>query len=211
MEEEEHPRNSAIEDDLESLEETRETVNGIQNGETTGMEDVILDPPKIGQIFNDFEEAYNFYNDYARAWGFSVRRSKKVQNSKGEVTTGAFVCSCEGHRAPNKGEKKRDSPMETRFGCKAKMRVAFNKNDSKWIVDIFKEDHNHMPINRQCTHHLRSQRGLTEADKADFRFKKNAGMKPSQIIKLAVHNAGGHDKVGYTVKDGMNFSTRDSQ
>ncbi|CAL1388713.1 unnamed protein product [Linum trigynum] len=93
MEEEEHPCNNAIEDDLESLEETGETDNGIPNGETTGMEDAILDPPKIGQIFNDFEEAYNFYNDYARAWGFSVRLSKKVRNSQGEVPTRVFVCS----------------------------------------------------------------------------------------------------------------------
>ncbi|CAL1383109.1 unnamed protein product [Linum trigynum] len=208
MEEEGDTINNNEDNDVEIIPETMTSDN---NGPTIQEDDtnVIQNSPFIVQEFNDLEDAYAFYNNYGKSWGFSVRRSRKVKNVKGEVTSAAFVCSCQGVREAHKGPQKRESPMEIRFQCMAMFRVSLNKTNNKWVADIFKSQHTHDPVRQNQVHYLRSHRGLTEADKADLRVKKDARMKPSQAIKLAVHCAGGHDKLGYTVKDGLNFSTKD--
>ena len=50
--------------------------------------------PAIGQQFETFDKAYNFYNTYARHAGFGI---KKNQRNK----TGKYLrCVCEGNTAP---------------------------------------------------------------------------------------------------------------
>ncbi|CAL1378367.1 unnamed protein product [Linum trigynum] len=160
------------ENELQNLELPRPNISEGLNGEaTTGTEEPEYAPDPyvvgcngedeveslrtltakevLGRKFNCPDEAHTFYNNYAKAWGFSVKIDR--------------------------------------------------------IVDKFEVQHSHEPARKQCTRYLRSHRGLTEADKADFRFKTNAGMRPSQVINLAVETAGGHDKLGYTKKDGYNF------
>ncbi|KAL2460901.1 Protein FAR1-RELATED SEQUENCE 6 [Abeliophyllum distichum] len=53
--------------------------------------------PKIGQEFESHEEAYNFYNEYAREAGFSARIANSKKNKEtGEIYWKLFVCSKEG-------------------------------------------------------------------------------------------------------------------
>ncbi|CAL1407191.1 unnamed protein product [Linum trigynum] len=163
----------------------------------------------IGRKFNSTEEAYDFYNKYARAWGFSVRREKKTETKKGETTSRLFVCSCAGTKRKSKDELQRPSRLNTRFQCKARLRVQLDKSDSKYIVDTFYIDHTHNPIRQKLVHHMRSHRGLDEATKAKVRYQRDAGMKTADIMNQHVHQAGGYDKVGHTKKDLHNFASKD--
>ncbi|CAL1381770.1 unnamed protein product [Linum trigynum] len=46
----------------------------------------LTDDQVIGRKFNNIEEAYAFYNKYARAWGFLVGREKKYKTKEGQIT-----------------------------------------------------------------------------------------------------------------------------
>jgi hypothetical protein len=51
------------------------------------------------QTFRSEDEAYDFYNDYARAKGFSIRKGKVRRGlNNNEVIWRRFLCSCEGYR-----------------------------------------------------------------------------------------------------------------
>jgi hypothetical protein len=52
------------------------------------------------QTFKTEDEAYMFYNDYAKAKGFSIRNGK-VWRSLYEVIWRELLCSCEGYRMSN--------------------------------------------------------------------------------------------------------------
>ena len=54
--------------------------------------------PKIGMEFSSLEDAYSFYNQYAREAGFSSRNSTSRKNKMtNEVTWKQIVCFKEGH------------------------------------------------------------------------------------------------------------------
>uniref|UniRef100_A0A8R7TGL9 FAR1 domain-containing protein n=1 Tax=Triticum urartu TaxID=4572 RepID=A0A8R7TGL9_TRIUA len=79
--------------------------------------------PKVGMQFLSEEEAYSFYNKYAKAIGFSIRRGSqhKVKNSSA-IQQRTFTCSRQGFRAEDKREDSFSySRPETRCGCEGHM------------------------------------------------------------------------------------------
>ncbi|KAI3940962.1 hypothetical protein MKW92_033440, partial [Papaver armeniacum] len=58
--------------------------------------------PLLGMEFETEEEAYNFYNNYAFNYGFSVRKSKAHRYSDGKVGDRILVCSAEGKRGTDR-------------------------------------------------------------------------------------------------------------
>ncbi|KAG6476669.1 hypothetical protein ZIOFF_065915 [Zingiber officinale] len=53
--------------------------------------------PRVGMEFDDDELAYQFYNEYARRVGFSIRKQHLTKNKCGQVTFRRFVCYREGY------------------------------------------------------------------------------------------------------------------
>ncbi|KAI3870848.1 hypothetical protein MKX03_013739 [Papaver bracteatum] len=89
-------------------------------GETESIEEAMYENPKIGMIFNKIDEAYEYYNRYARKIGFSVRkqRSNRNRSDRSKIHRVLLVCSCEGvYRKVRTPKKKRP---ERRFECKAR-------------------------------------------------------------------------------------------
>ena len=67
--------------------------------------------PKLGIEFEIEQDAYDFYNSYARVFGFSIRRSKGHKGDKDgsrKWLDRVFFCSCEGIR----GNDKRDDNVK---------------------------------------------------------------------------------------------------
>jgi len=61
----------------------------------------------ISKVFDDEEQGYQFYNNYAKGKGFSVRRDYcEWDIGHNERTLRHFVCICEGFR---KEELKREN------------------------------------------------------------------------------------------------------
>ena len=122
--------------------------------------------PKVKE-FCTIEEAFNFYNAYARECGFSAKmnnsRKKKGTN---EIVWKQFVCSKEGDTnefyqknckqlVERSGERRRGV---IRVGCKAKMTLVKRQTGPNWIISTFVEEHNHVLATQTKIHLLRSYR-----------------------------------------------------
>ncbi|BFG28662.1 hypothetical protein CerSpe_149360 [Prunus speciosa] len=90
--------------------------------------------PKAGLTFKSLDETYEFYNDYAKDAGFSVRISKeKKKEETGEVVWKRYVCFKEGE-TDETWRKKKDSEStqierergNVRENCKAKLTVVYD-------------------------------------------------------------------------------------
>ncbi|KAG5559502.1 hypothetical protein RHGRI_009136 [Rhododendron griersonianum] len=59
----------------------------IDEGDNGLVDEVEVIGPQCGMIFDTADEAYNFYNGYARKIDFSVRKQRTNKSSKGEDST----------------------------------------------------------------------------------------------------------------------------
>jgi zinc finger SWIM domain-containing protein 3 len=74
----------------------------------SGVESLLEYDEIVRKMFGNEEEGFQFYNNYAKEKGFSVRRSYcEWDNGYNEMTLRKFVCSREGFREEN--ELKRDT------------------------------------------------------------------------------------------------------
>ncbi|KAI0528558.1 hypothetical protein KFK09_001100 [Dendrobium nobile] len=122
--------------------------------------------PKVDMEFEDDEEAYEFYINYAARIGFSVRKHLVKRRTSGIVYSRTYVCHKEG-QSRKSNELKRDhqhvrgpKPYE-RTGCAASMTIKIMKN-GRYRVTEFELKHNH-PLIIPSKAHLfrwRWRRGL---------------------------------------------------
>ncbi|KAL7190810.1 hypothetical protein ACSBR2_022985 [Camellia fascicularis] len=96
--------------------------------------------PSLGTEFDSEEIAYQFYNEYGRIMGFSIRRDYHTKCKKdGIIVNRKFVCC-------KQGEKDKQ-----------------NWELSKWVVTKFDDTHNHIMHLLQCAHMMPFQRKVSEA------------------------------------------------
>lgn len=117
--------------------------------------------PYVGMEFNTEEEAYNFYNEYARVVGFSIRKSACHKDSKGNTLDRIYCCSCQGQR----GKYKRDVNVkshrpETRTGCCAKMKINIRETGKFKIVNCVSAHAGHNVVSPNKSNILRSHRTI---------------------------------------------------
>ncbi|CAA0812843.1 Protein FAR1-RELATED SEQUENCE 11 [Striga hermonthica] len=149
--------------------------------------------PKVGQVFQSLEEAYNFYNNYAKQAGFSVRiaNNKKSKETNEEVWK-MYSCNKEGKTDETWQTKKKKIATEsrgrkrghTRCGCQAKMSVKKSQDDGMWIVSCFIEQHNHPLTTPNKVHLLPSHRIVSTTKKALVQQFSEANIPISQQVML---------------------------
>ncbi|OMP07051.1 hypothetical protein COLO4_07675 [Corchorus olitorius] len=102
--------------------------------------------PYPGMTFQALDDARDFYFEYAKRTGFTIRTNRIRHSLKNMAIIGRdFVCSREGFRAAKHTHRKdRVLPPRpiTREGCKAMIRLAA-RDEGKWVVTKFVRDHNH--------------------------------------------------------------------
>ncbi|KAJ1433209.1 FAR1 DNA-binding domain [Sesbania bispinosa] len=151
--------------------------------------------PKIGMILSNEDEAYKFYNEYAKFIGFTVRRNQYRRLADGTLRQRTFVCGREGHRKPkDPSHVSKINRKETRTGCPAM--ICFTIEKDTWIVSKFISDHNHDLENSSVRAMLRSQRHVDEAHANIIEVMDNAGIKPCGMYSYFVEAAGGVQNVG---------------
>ncbi|XP_015572590.1 protein FAR1-RELATED SEQUENCE 6-like isoform X2 [Ricinus communis] len=112
--------------------------------------------PTIGLEFDSFDEAYNFYNVYAKEQGFGIRvgnswfRSKRKERYRAKLS-----CSSAGFK--KKSEANNPRP-ETRTGCPA-MIVIRLVDSKKWRIVEVELGHNH-PVNPQIQRFYKSHKRM---------------------------------------------------
>lgn len=130
--------------------------------------------PYVGMEFSTHNEAYSYYDTYAKENGFKIRREALDKSRKVSKTVISRVFSC------NRSGKKRltdrreigkciNRRPDTRVGCAAKMRIKLTASNT-WMISKFVEEH---------TNH-----DLTIYDKSSnhsYRVARNNGLKSSNI------------------------------
>ncbi|KAK4267584.1 hypothetical protein QN277_024345 [Acacia crassicarpa] len=140
--------------------------------------------PKIGQEFGSLEEAWMFWNDYARRTGFGARKFNGTKSRKnGETITYRYVCCKEGFRKEDKAEKYSSRHRaETRTNCKAKMIVS--RVNQKFKITRFDEEHNHPLLTQDTMDLLASQRNVSQVDAHEIDLASESRLQQKDTLDL---------------------------
>lgn len=98
-------------------------------------------PPAVGMEFESYDDAYNYYNCYAKELGFAIRvKSSWTKRNSKEKRGAVLCCNCEGFKTLKEATCRR---KETRTGCLAMIRLRLVETN-RWRVDEVKLEHNHL-------------------------------------------------------------------
>lgn len=98
-------------------------------------------PPVVGMEFESYEDAYHYYNCYAKELGFGIRvKSSWTKRNSKEKRGAVLCCNCEGFKTVKEASNRR---KETRTGCLAMIRLRLVESN-RWKVDEIKLEHNHL-------------------------------------------------------------------
>ncbi|KAG9454298.1 hypothetical protein H6P81_007202 [Aristolochia fimbriata] len=150
---------------------------GPQNPE----QDIENQEPRVGQEFQSVDEAYEFYNKYARMRGF--KGTKKYDKRRENVKT---------------------PRAETREGCNAFLKVSLQPN-GMYKVTQFSGIHSHPVLSPKKSHFLKSHRKVTEVAAAQIELGSLAGIAPKQVYELQSRQVGGRENLGYLHMDHKNY------
>ncbi|KAK1287585.1 Protein FAR1-RELATED SEQUENCE 11 [Acorus calamus] len=170
-------------DETSSTEESREDTR--LSLETSN--DVI---PYIGQRFVTHDAAYEYYSEFAKRSGFSIRRHRtegKDGVGKG-LTRRYFVCHRAGNTPlkpciENKPQRNRKS---SRCGCQAYMRISKTMDFGvpEWRVTGFTNHHNHELLEPNQVRFLPAYRTISESDKNRIFLFAKTGISVQQMMRL---------------------------
>ncbi|KAJ1384708.1 Zinc finger, PMZ-type [Sesbania bispinosa] len=140
-----------------------------------------------GPEFDTEEDAYDFYYEYAKFIGFSVRKGDVYRNCNGSITMRQLVCNREGERSEkhlNRTDRIREAKALTRTKCNVRLRISLDYRSRKWRVGIFEPTHNHELTLASMIHLLLAYRGLSVADKAQVDGLHHYGVRTCHIMDL---------------------------
>ncbi|KAJ4965022.1 hypothetical protein NE237_016871 [Protea cynaroides] len=146
--------------------------------------------PYIGQRFATHDAAYEFYSEFAKHCGFSIRRHRtegKDGVGKG-LTRRYFVCHRAGNtpvKASNDSKPQRNR-KSSRCGCQAYLRISktMELGVPEWRVTGFANHHNHDLLEANQVRFLPAYRTISEADKNRIFMFAKTGISVQQMMRL---------------------------
>ncbi|XP_041995698.1 protein FAR1-RELATED SEQUENCE 5-like [Salvia splendens] len=171
--------------------------------------------PVVGQKFQYLDFAFTFYDVYARAIGFDMR--KQGMRKTDDVTTWYYVvCDREWKKKSNdddqlnarSGFSMKRRRLSKRCGCKASISFKFF---SEWglpsyIIQEFNKAHNHHMVESEHQQFMSINRKLDDVHKKFILDCSKANIGPTLTFKVLKEILGGFDLVGCTVRDIRNAS-----
>ncbi|PIA38288.1 hypothetical protein AQUCO_02800159v1 [Aquilegia coerulea] len=160
--------------------------------------------------FDTDEEAYLFYNEYAKFKGFSVRKDHKTV-IKGKTCRRRFICSCAGQRAnkwSNLQRRRKKARRLTRCDCPALLNIVYSEEVNTWIVLDFKSEHSHVLAPTDGSQFLRSHRKVSVSNALLAEGLYGLGVSKKKVMDLIVARAGSHAAAGCTKRDLYNQMNR---
>jgi zinc finger SWIM domain-containing protein 3 len=163
----------------------------------------------MSKTFRSEEEGYEFYNEYAKVKGFSVRKEevKYLPGTRIRFRR-LYTCFREGTRSRKNFERpdpKRNPKALTRCGCMACFQIELSASTGEWVVKKFEYKHNHELAKEGQSAYLFSHRKMTDGQKADAVGYGIGGLRTHKIMDVMEHQAGGPDKLGFAPRDLYNF------
>ncbi|PIA47415.1 hypothetical protein AQUCO_01400229v1 [Aquilegia coerulea] len=177
--------------------------------------------PYLGLQFGSQDEAYEFYNAYAKEKGFSIRKSR-IERSRIDhsMISRLYVCANQGLRSTKdkRYEGKIVRPrQETRLDCRAAMFI--KRRSGIWVVERFHKEHNHDLVDPTKAEKLRSHRKMTMATKSMLEELYKCGVGPSKIVDLLtgvadgakdiLENNGAHNILGHNEEDSETYMKKE--
>jgi zinc finger SWIM domain-containing protein 3 len=165
--------------------------------------------------FRSEEDFFEFYNNYAKHKGFSVRKDNvRYKAGTDEVKWRRYVCSCEGYRELKHFERtdqKKEPCALTQYGCMARLDVERNEGSGIWFVKAFVAVHTHALAKQEHTFVLRSHRGMNDPQKAETIELRLGGLRPYQIMDVMEATHGGPGEIGFLSQDLYNFFSKNKK
>ncbi|XP_050290454.1 protein FAR1-RELATED SEQUENCE 5-like [Quercus robur] len=137
-----------------------------------------------GMEFEADEIAYDFYNEYGRKAGFSIRKEYVNKCKKTRVVTlRRFVCAKEGVRGKDKRDQNVKNPRaETRCGCEARLVIVLNRDNKKYVVSEFIAEYNHYLHLPSTVHMMPSQRKVAATHAIEIDLAHESGLRLKAIL-----------------------------
>ncbi|KAL8515871.1 hypothetical protein ACS0TY_014535 [Phlomoides rotata] len=192
-----------------------EADNQVEPNDSSNMEDLSIDHtlasseeiiPKINMEFDSEDAVYNFYNEYARVTGFSIRRHTVHKDINGRILDRVFCCECQGHRKKDKREAsyKSQRPI-TRTDCGAMMKINGRYGAKYKVVHFVSEHKGHDLVSPSKAYMLKSHRRMTEVQASQADDLDCSGITPRASFTLMSKQVGGRENVGFIFEDYKNY------
>ncbi|XP_052203411.1 putative protein FAR1-RELATED SEQUENCE 10 isoform X2 [Diospyros lotus] len=144
--------------------------------------------PYVGMVFKSDEDAFEYYSNFARKNGFSIRKERSRLSPQLGIYKRDFVCYRSGFAPARKkqtGEHHRDR-KSVRCGCDAKMYLSKEVVDgiSQWFVVQFSNVHNHELLEDDQVRLLPAYRKIQETDQERILLLSKAGFPIHRIVKV---------------------------
>lgn len=167
----------------ETVEETNgeEVPTEGQSGDIEKSKEFVT--PAAGMEFESYDDAYNYYNCYAKEAGFHVRvkNSWFKRNSK-EKYGAVLCCSSQGFKRIKEVNRLR---RETRTGCPAMLRMKL-VDSKRWRILEVTLDHNHLLGAKAY-----KSKKMNPGTKRRLQTSSNAETQTIKLYKALVIDAGG--------------------
>lgn len=156
--------------------------------------------PKVGMVFHSEEQAFKFYNSYAKRKGFSVRKGHLSRRKDGSVRDRHYLCSNEGARKDHRTHVTKKPRALERTNCLARIEFKVSR-DNVWLINKFLDDHNHPLASPNKIHMLRSHRNKLPVPRAFITEMDYVGIKPTQVGESPAGVAHHKENSGFLLKN----------
>lgn len=159
-----------------------------RNETAISLSNDVVFTPYVGQIFKSDDEAFEYYSNFARRNGFSIRKARSTESQNLGIYRRDFVCYRSGFNQPRKKanvEHPRDR-KSVRCGCDAKLYLTKELVDgqTQWYISQFSNVHNHELLEDDQVRLLPAYRKIHEADQERILLLSKAGFPVNRILKV---------------------------
>lgn len=145
-------------------------------------------PPVEGMEFESYDDAYSYYNCYAKELGFGIRvKSSWTKRNSKEKRGAVLCCNCEGFKTMKEACTRR---KETRTGCLAMIRLRLVESN-RWRLDEVKLEHNHL-FDHQKAQNSRSHKKMEAGIK-----RKSESAVDVEVKTIKLYRTPAVDAVSY--------------
>ncbi|KAK3022642.1 hypothetical protein RJ639_045408 [Escallonia herrerae] len=190
--------------------EAEDTTAGTQLIKNDSASSEAMVAPYVGMVFKSDDEAFDYYSNFARKNGFSIRKERSRLSPQLGIYKRDFVCYRSGYAPVRKkptGEHHRDR-KSVRCGCDAKMYLSKEVVDgvSQWFIVQFSNVHNHELLEDDQVRLLPAYRKIHEADQERILLLSKAGFPVHRIVKVLELEKGIHGgQLPFLERDVRNF------
>lgn len=174
----------------------------VSNGVPHGRKEFVA--PAVGMEFESYDDAYNYYNCYAKEMGFRVRvKNSWFKRNSREKYGAVLCCSSQGFKRIKDVNRIR---KETRTGCPAMLRMRL-VDSKRWRVLEVTIEHNHL----LGAKNYKSVKKLGTGTKRKLQSNSDAEVRTIKLYRALVIDAGGSGNTDSSAREVRNFSDHPSK